>query len=361
MTEHESLIRQAIAAEADQAAHPEAVLARLRGGHHRTWPRFAVIAAAVVAVVAGAVVLPSLLRGDNAGTTEQVATQPPPPRRAQNVLLAGSDANGYLDTVVLVRVGDDGSLRGVSLPRDSYTAVPGAGNKKLSHSYNTLYTQAKEGGADDRTAAAAGRDGLVATVENLTGVRADHVAIADMAGFAALADTLGGVEVCLNHATEDPYSGADFQAGPTTLTGQSALAFLRQRRGLPDGDLDRVARAQVFLRNLSAKLLTDGTLTNLNDLAALVDAVNRTVRTDPGWDLLAFAATLVGGTPLVTATIPVVGEVDTPDSGSALEVDPAAVKQFTEQQFAVRQSSPNAASLSSEPEVPTGSTRQCVN
>ncbi|MCG8917416.1 LCP family protein [Actinokineospora sp. PR83] len=357
MTEHESLIRQAIAAEADQAAHPEAVLARLRNGHHRrAWPTFAAIAAAVVAVVAGAVVLPSLLRNDNAGTAAQVATQPPQSRQTQNVLLAGSDANGYLDTVVLVRVGADGSLRGVSLPRDAYTAVPGAGNKKLSHSYNALYTQAKESGADDQTAATAGRNGLIATVEHLTGVRADHVAIADVAGFAALADTLGGVEVCLNRATKDPYSGADFQAGPTTLTGQRSLAFLRQRHGLPNGDLDRITRAQVFLRNLSTKLLADDTLTNLNGLATLVDAVNRTVRTDPGWDLIAFAATLVGSTPLVTATIPVVGEVDTADSGMALEVDPAAVQRFTAQQFAVQ---PPA------PEVPMTATAQtssqCVN
>ena len=55
-------------------------------------------------------------------------------------------------------------------------------------------------------------------MRNLTGVPIDYFAEVNLAGFYDLTDGLGGVEVCLNHAVHDEYSGADFPAGARPST-----------------------------------------------------------------------------------------------------------------------------------------------
>src|SRR5260370_783048 len=85
----------------------------------------------------------------------------------------------------------------------------------------------------------AGRRAAVATVEKLTGVRIDHFAEVNLAGFYELAKVLGGVEVCLKHPVYDAYSGAHFRAGYQHLNAAQALAFVQQRHALPNRRLDR--------------------------------------------------------------------------------------------------------------------------
>ena len=68
--------------------------------------------------------------------------------------------------------------------------------------------------------------------------------------------------MCLKDAVDDPLSGARFPAGPRTISGADALAFVRQRHGLPEGDLSRIRRQQVFLAAVADKVLAGGTLTD---------------------------------------------------------------------------------------------------
>ena len=46
------------------------------------------------------------------------------------------------------------------------------------------------------------------------------------------------------------------RAGVQTIEGVQALAFVRQRYGLPNGDLDRIVRQQAFLSGLAHKVLS---------------------------------------------------------------------------------------------------------
>lgn len=59
----------------------------------------------------------------------------------------------------------------------------------------------------------AGRNALIETVAELTGVSVDHYAEIGLLGFSLITDALGGVEVCLKDAVYEPLSGADFPAG----------------------------------------------------------------------------------------------------------------------------------------------------
>ncbi len=114
----------------------------------------------------------------------------------------------------------------------------------------------------DAESAQEGRSTLIQTVEDLTGLQIDHYAEINLLGFYNLTTAIGGVDVCLREPVDDPLSGARFPAGPQTISGAAALAFVRQRHGLPEGDLSRIRRQQVFLAAVADKILSSGTLTN---------------------------------------------------------------------------------------------------
>ncbi|MFC7616091.1 LCP family protein [Actinokineospora soli] len=223
-----------------------------------------------------------------------------------NVVVLGVDEH-RADTVMLLRL-DGGRVSALSLPRDTWVTVPGRGESRLNRTYEQY-----------------GPDVLVDVVADLTGQRVDHWAAVDMAGFERLATAVGGVEVCLRAATSDRFAGADFPAGRQTITGAAALAFVRQRHGLPNGDLDRVVRQQVFVRGLVDKLVTT-VLTDPVREAELSELVRSVVRTDPGWSPVALAAQATG--PVRAATIPIADAEFQTEAGFALKVEPAEVRRF---------------------------------
>jgi LCP family protein required for cell wall assembly len=187
----------------------------------------------------------------------------------------------------------------------------------------------------------AGRAAAVATVEKLTGVHVDHFAEVNMDGFYELARVFGGVEVCLKHAVYDAKSGADFHAGFQHLDAAQALAFVRQRDGLPNGDLDRTHRQQAFLDSVMHQLRTEGVLSDLTKTEALLSVAQRYVITDAGWNLLDFAAEMRGLTSanLVFRTLPIKGYA-TIDGQDANDVDPAYIKRIVRAAFYPRPGSP---------------------
>jgi LCP family protein required for cell wall assembly len=315
----ELLIREALADEASRAVDPQIVLAELRRGRTRTVRHRApiVVAAAVVVAAVAAVVVSQVSHRDGPAVGSPVAATD------QNVLLAGLDGFGNADSVVLAHIGRDGAAEAVSLPRDSWVDVPGCGMQKVSFAYPQGRSQADANEAGARK--------LTATVQNLTGAAVDHYAIVDMTSFDRLSTAVGGVPVCLSAPSSDPYSGAWFPAGHQTLTGPAALAFLRQRHGLPGGDLDRVIRLQAFLGSLVHEVLAGPTLADGRVLTTLLETVRDNVRVDPGWDLLAFAAQLRGvrTDSLRLATVPIANpQIRTADGGFGIELVPDQVRSF---------------------------------
>jgi LCP family protein required for cell wall assembly len=244
--------------------------------------------------------------------------------------------------MILVRVPGQsgGQATAISIPRDSYVPIVGErGKHKLNSAYRrgvqeaekALTAQGVTGPALDRRAREAGRQKLIASVENLTGVTIDHYAEINLAGFVELTEALGGVTVCLNDAVRDSYSGVDLPAGRQTVSGAGALAFVRQRHGLQGGDLDRIARQQAFAAGLAQRLQSGNALTNTDRLNQLVRIVSRHVVLDRDWDLDQAITQLrqFTGENLVFRTIPT-GRVDlrTPVDGIAVEIDQDAVRAF---------------------------------
>ena len=123
----------------------------------------------------------------------------------------------------------------------------------------------------------------VATVEHLTGIQMDHFVEFDFNSFRTMVDTLGGVEVCLPQAVNDPYSNLHLRAGRHLITGNQALAFVRTRHGVGDGsDLGRIELQQEFFSSLIQKIESDGTLENPVELYDIANTATQSVTVDPG-------------------------------------------------------------------------------
>ena len=257
-----------------------------------------------------------------------------------DMLRAGDEEATNTDTIIVIRVPNDGSsATAISIPRDTYVSTSSMGNMKI----NGVYGQTKLNEAErlegeglspeeiEERSTEAGRRALISTVADLTGVTVDHYAEVGLLGFVLLTDAIGGVDVCLNAPVYDELSGSDFDAGRQTLGGADALSFVRQRHGLPRGDLDRITRQQAFMASFANKVLSAGVLSNPGRLNELGTAVQRSVVLDNDWDVLGFATQMQGltGGNVTFETIPVTSIDGTGDYGeSVVTVDKAQVHSY---------------------------------
>jgi LCP family protein required for cell wall assembly len=258
-------------------------------------------------------------------------------------LRAGDNEGELTDTMILVRIPNDGQHAvAFSLPRDLYVELPdGYGKHKLNSAFirakNATAERLAAQGVDPATvrteSVAAGRKVLLQAVKDLTGVGIDHYAEISLLGFSLLTDAVGGVQVCLKAPVHDRFSGANFPAGPQLISGPDALAFVRQRHGLPRGDLDRIVRQQAYMASLAHKVLTAGTLANPSRINQLINATQQSLVLDARFDVLDFAARIQGlaAGHVVFETVPVLGDGDSQSDGSVLNVDPEAVRAFVAQ------------------------------
>ncbi|MBE7162442.1 MAG: LCP family protein [Williamsia herbipolensis] len=266
--------------------------------------------------------------------------------KAQNILLVGDDhrpegatqeqmnelsttddgGSTNTDTMIVLHIAADGkSATMISFPRDSYVDIPGVGKGKLNSAfyYGTLNGGGNAGGAQL----------LIKTIQGLSGLTIDHYVRVSLLGFYQIVQQLGPVQVCLKNAVQDPYSGIDLPAGNSELTAKQALSFVRQRHGLPNGDLDRQVRQQYFLSQEARKILSAGTLLNPVKTTSILDTIGKSVETDQGFDLLSLATQMRHLRPanIRSATIPTLGTPTIYVNGSALsivEVDQAGMPAF---------------------------------
>jgi LCP family protein required for cell wall assembly len=260
-------------------------------------------------------------------------------RKVLSELRSGAE-EGVLnsDTIIVLHVpANGGKATAISIPRDSYVDIPGYGKNKINSAYpaatieaaNKLRSRGKDALAVEKESRTAGRLQLIKTVESFTGVQIDHYAEVNLLGFFNLTNAIGGVQVCLKKRVHEFRSGADFRAGVQTISGGAALAFVRQRYGLPQSDFSRIRRQQVFLAAVAHKILSAGTLTNPARLSRLVDSAKEAVVLDSGWDPLSFArqASQLAAGNIQFITIPTTGQTSN-EHGDVVTVDPDQVQQF---------------------------------
>src|SRR3984893_4431470 len=250
-----------------------------------------------------------------------------------------SDDGGYnTNTLILAHVTADDRVTAFSIPRDDwvpFTGVPGYNHIKIKEAYGLTkqYVEQKliDKGVNDQKeletkGREAGRAATLKAVRSLTGVPIDYFAEVNLAGFYDLTHSLGGVDVCLKHAVYDSYSGADFPAGRQTLNAEQALAFVRQRHGLGNGDLDRTHRQQAFLVAVMQKLKDQDSFTDVTKLDTLMGIARKDIVLSKGWSDEQFRRIgQIAGVSVEYRTLPVL-PYDTVGGQDVNIVDPDAIK-----------------------------------
>ncbi len=278
----------------------------------------------------------------------------PLPPAILNKLHAGNgDEGGYnTNTLILMHIpAGGGRATAFSIPRDDLVSIPGEHPDKIKKAYGYAKSKAENElratGVTDQhqletQSRDAGRRATFQVVRELTGVPIDHFAEVNLAGFYDLAHALGGVEVCLNHPVHDDYSGANFRAGRQMLDGAQALAFVRQRHGLTNGDLDRTHRQQAFLAAVAAKLRGASILTDPGKLQQLLRIAREDVVIDSRWNVLSFAhqeQNLAGGN-LDFHTLPIKGYSTNGNGEDVNLIDPVQVRDMVRAAFGYQPATP---------------------
>ncbi|MFI6684029.1 LCP family protein [Streptomyces sp. NPDC050485] len=289
-----------------------------------------------------------------------------PKQFVQDQLHAGSSDIGYYNTNTLILMhipADGGKVSAFSIPRDDYVETlngdgSSQGEHKIKEAYANAYTGASERlakqgikGPDlEGKSREAGREATLATVQQFTGVPIDHFAEVNLLGFYDIAKVLQPITVCLKHPVKDRYSGADFPAGEQKVNAKQALAFVRQRHGLDNGDLDRTRRQQAFISSITHQLKNEGIFGDLGKLQGLFGVIKKDLVLDSAWNVLDFAQqapNLTGGN-VVFHTLPITGFAMRKGEDVNL-VDPAKVKAMVQQTFAPSPASPASDGGDSKP------------
>ncbi|HSD23710.1 MAG TPA: LCP family protein [Solirubrobacterales bacterium] len=195
----------------------------------------------------------------------------------QNILILGGDRRGKTqrnasgsegqgppraDTIMVLHASLT-SFRKLSIPRDSYAAIPDCGQQKINASL-ACNTSSPNGNPAS----------TIKTVENFLGIDINHIVIVNFDGFAEFINTIGGVKIDV----PDTNGGKDDSAvvcgdvdggkqqggvslklppGEVTLQGDKALAYARLRHNNcnpAEDDRDRDARQQQILNGIKDRL-----------------------------------------------------------------------------------------------------------
>ena len=314
----------------------------------------------------------------------------------QNILIVGNDSRDGVtpaeladlgttadpgasntDTMMVLHVPSDGSRASViSFPRDSYVAIPGHGMGKLNSAYSL-------GVQDAKGDPAGGYRLLIRTLSALTGLTIDHFVSVGLLGFYRISNAIGGVPVCLLHAQNaqtdadeygSGYSGIDLKAGWQTIQGKQALAFVRQRHGVPGGDLGRINRQHYFLGQAIKKIASAGTLLHPATITKLLNAVRSSVEMDPRLDPLSLLTELgeMSAGNITFSDMPTDGSTIN-SAGWVFLVNPAQVKAAVAAIIRKRPSpvataapapaapTSSRSTASSHPTTPAQNTGQCID
>lgn len=157
-------------------------------------------------------------------------------------------SGGHTDTLMLLTTRPNGSLRVVSVPRD--TRVPGTTRR-----INTSYLLG-------------GVELLKKDLQNLTGLSIQNHMLIDTRMAAQVIDTVGGLDVEVKPPGMqwmDRAAGVDFQLSPGKhhLNGKQAVLYLRVRKGAGD-DYGRTTRQREAIAQLSSKIKQPASLLKLS-------------------------------------------------------------------------------------------------
>ncbi|MGF7031456.1 LCP family protein required for cell wall assembly [Paenibacillus mucilaginosus] len=189
---------------------------------------------------------------------------------AFNVLVLGLDTLGQQssrsDVIMLSRVKpQERKVNLVSIPRDTRVPLPGIGLTKVNHAH--FMAELKGGGE-------AGTEASIQAVSNLLQVPVHYYVKMNFKGFVDFIDEIGGVDIDIPADVFLTAIQQNLPAGRQHLDGWKALAFVRERYSLDNGDFGRQADQSALIRAVVHKLLSPE---RLPELPGLIQKIKKDV------------------------------------------------------------------------------------
>ena len=156
---------------------------------------------------------------------------------------------------MLWRIGG-GTSRRLSIPRDTAADIPGHGLSKINAAW-----------------AYGGPALTIKTLENITGIKINHIIVVDLANFPKFIDAIGGVDVKTGRICSQISGGVknggftlNLRPGDHHLDGRDALTLARTRENrcnAASNDLTREGYQQKILNAIKSQLLSPSTFFHL--------------------------------------------------------------------------------------------------
>jgi polyisoprenyl-teichoic acid--peptidoglycan teichoic acid transferase len=223
----------------------------------------------------------------------------PPLDGVLNVLMIGTDERTGLvgsraDTIIVLHINaaHDAAYM-LSVPRDTLATIPAFPKSKFKGSHEKINAAYEFGSLNG-----AGREGgfelLAKTVSQITGLNFNAGAIVNFAGFEAVVNALGGIDMCIDETTtsfDHNTKGEDlgrsggpamvYNKGCQHLVPWQALDFVRQRHSVVGGDYGRQRHQQQFVKAVAKAAMNQG-LTDPVKLDRVMTAAGKALTVDPG-------------------------------------------------------------------------------
>ena len=217
--------------------------------------------------------------GDSSEASTPTPSPTPQPSHHTTILLAGKDwmpgrNTAMYDALMVVSMDTDThKVAMVSIPRDTayfdyYWGGRTGVNTKINN-FATLVSRRQIQAPDPPLTALANEAGY------LVGIKVDYYALLDMANFAALVDTAGGVCVYNSRAISDPSTGTFIGSGTVCMNGKTAIGFARSRHN-GGNDYVRAGRQQAIITALARKIASPGGIAKLPRMLSLASKVVQT-------------------------------------------------------------------------------------
>lgn len=222
----------------------------------------------------------------------------------------GSAVEGRADAIQLVVVEtDQRAVSIVSIPRDTWTPVPGFGTTKIN------------AGLTD------GPEPMVGAVEELTGLDVDDWIVTTMGAYVDGIDAFGGVTADVEQRLQ--VHNNVLTAGRQELAGTAALVYTRDRKNRPSGDFGRSRAQSLVLQSLHDELQArDPGPAEL--MGMIADLRRNTVTSIPPARMIRLAWLAVQIDPEDVAVTQADGAVGTAGSASVVRMTDAAEAMFAD-------------------------------
>lgn len=174
----------------------------------------------------------------------------------------GSVDGERTDSIMLLVKPKSGRSALISIPRDTYVTVDGT-DMKINAVAETY-----------------GWKKLTAQVEQISGLKVDHLVRVGFSGVKDVVDAVGGVNLCYDQTVNDAYSGLKWTAGCHDADGTTALAFSRMRYSDPTGDIGRAKRQRQVIQAVAKKAASKEILLNYSKATKLVSTGLSAIKVD---------------------------------------------------------------------------------